>query len=109
MTKKLTATQKAIRLLKKQGYKVIDPQPDVRIGDVYEIEGIPVLITLYDNGDHYDKTGSTEVFRWGGYPLQDMDMLFEDRCLESMWMEESSRLNGEYKLLGHVDLSNWIK
>ena len=105
-----TAINAALKLLKKEGYTVEKKRPDPRIGDVVRMhydDGTfdDVLITFHQ----LDRNGPDDVFPFGGVVVSERK--YNDQYTEAMWIDENewARVDGQYEIIGHVNLDKWIK
>lgn len=99
----------AKKLLEAEGYTLTKKRPDPRIGDVvrfHEDDGdYDVLITFHqtdaaERDESYDFGGV--IVSEQGYDYQDTDNLWIDR---NEWVKD----DGQYEVVGHVNLDKWIK
>jgi hypothetical protein len=100
----------AMKLLKKEGYTVNKKRPDPRIGDVVRMEGdrgelIDLLITFRQ----IDSATLEDVYEYGGIVVS--EQTYMDQYTDSMWIDrnEWAKDDGQYEVVGHVDLTKWIK
>lgn len=95
-----------MKLLKQQGYTVTKVRPDPRIGDVVRFHGegpYDVLITFHELGRNED------AYEYGGVVVSEQKYI--DQCSEALWIDrnEWAKDDGQYEVIGHVDLTQWIK
>lgn len=95
----------AKNLLQKEGYEIKKPRPDPRIGDVVRIKGsgktFDALIVFHETSDADYQYGGVEVST-GDYCHIYTENLWIDR-------EEWAKDDGQYTVIGHVNLDKWIK
>lgn len=107
MTKKKNPIEEAKALLLASGYSVKSNRPDPRIGDVVLIasEGHEVLITFHQ------APGATmdDVYVFGGVVVSRAN--YSDQNTDTYWIDrnEWAKDDGQYKVVGHVDLTKYTK
>lgn len=105
--KSITAAKK---LLESNGYEVKMKRPDPKIGDVVRFDtdedGIcDVLITFHQTDD----TTIDDVYDFGGVVVS--EGRWDDLNTDAHWIdrEEWAKDDGQYTIVGHVDLSKYTK
>jgi hypothetical protein len=99
----------AKKLLESKGYTVKAVRPDPRIGDVVRIweNGGGVLCNMLVTFNQTDSTGPDDTFRFGGVYVH--SGTYEAMYTEPVWIdsEEWAKDDGQYEVIGHVDLSKF--
>lgn len=110
MATKTTTIRAALKLLEKEGYTVTKKRQDPRIGDVVRFkcdEGEPydVLITFHQTDNSYDG----DQYDFGGVIVSEMK--YADQSTDAIWIDrnEWAKDDGQYEVIGHVNLDKWIK
>ena len=109
-TKKPLTVAAAKKLLEANGYTVNKRREDPKIGDVVRMDDgdgktMDILITFHQT----DITGPDDVFTYGGVEVAvgTYHQLYTEPC----WIDrdEWAKDDGQYKVVGHVDLSGFTK
>lgn len=100
----------AMKLLKNEGYTVNKKRPDPRIGDVVRFncdsEGpYDVLITFHQT----TPANNMDCWDYGGMEI--IERPYDNMNTEACWIDrnEWAKDDGQYEVIGHVDLTKWIK
>lgn len=109
MKKKQDPILAAKKLLESKGYTVKVNRPDPRIGDVVRVwaweDKRGVLCDMLVTFNQTDSTGPDDVYRFGGVYVH--CGTYEAMYTELVWIdsEEWAKDDGQYEVIGHVDLS----
>ena len=109
-TKKPLTVAAAKKLLEANGYTVNKRREDPKIGDVVRMDDgdgktMDILITFHQT----DITGPDDVFTYGGAEVA--VGTYKQLHIEPCWIDrdEWARDDGQYQVVGHVDLSRFTK